>query len=99
MARRKPMAAREAFPHSVNITQSDTYDFNGIVIERGKELRIKNLRGIFLFYCYGQNSDLGVEWVTVMSKDAGSFHSYRPDQIKDVVKPKVPRKRRIKSVG
>ena len=97
--RRKDTKAGEPYPHNDAITVRDTYEFKGEVLERGKELRIKNARGTFTFYSHGVNSDLGVEWVTVLSKFGGSFHSVRPDKIKDVVKPKAVRKRRKFNVG
>ena len=100
MARKRTaMPSSKPYPHNDAITVYDTYTFKGNEWQRGQEIRIKNMRGTFTFYSYGKNEELGTEWVTVLSKFGGSFHSFRPEKIKDIVRPKAVRKRRVKSVG
>ncbi len=73
----------------------DTYTFKDVVLERGKEIRIKNTRGVFTFYDYGKNNNTNKDWITCINKTQGYFQSFRTDQIKEIVRPRVPRKKRV----
>ena len=72
------------------VIYEDTYNFKDVVLDRGKEIKIKNTRGVFTFYNYGKNMKTDKDWVTCIHVTGGYFQSFRPEEIKEIVKPKVP---------
>lgn len=93
MAKKRQGIVTSSRPQYILI--EETYTFKDTVLERGKEIRIKNTRGTFTFYDYGKNTNTNKDWITCLHKTQGYFQSFRPEQIKEIVRPKVPRKKRV----
>lgn len=77
------------------VTYENTYEFKGTILERGKEIKMKGTRGTFTFYDYGKNLKTEKDWITCVHVTGGYFQSFRPEQIKEIVKPRVPRKKSV----
>jgi hypothetical protein len=86
----------DAYKNHPTITAGFEYKFENDILTPGVKFRIKNKRGEFKFRCVATNSVNGKIWIDCI--EVGSaFRSFYPSQIRNVVKPRrVKRKRLVK---
>lgn len=82
---------RNAYVHNDNITVQYELQFGKDLLKPGTKIKIKYMRGVFRFRCLAHNIPLDRTWIDCLDVEAGSWHSFRVDQIKRVVKPKRSR--------
>jgi hypothetical protein len=82
-----------AYYNMPHIETDFNYQFGNDVITPGMKIRIKHKRGIFKFRCVAHNSITGTSWIDVIEEHA-AFRSFRLSEIREVVKPRRPRRKR-----
>lgn len=86
---------KNAYPnHTSSIAVAYELKFGQDVIAPGNRIKIKNLRGEYLFRCVASPINGDRPWIDCISVDAGSWHSFPLGQLKELVKPKRSRRKK-----
>lgn len=76
--------AYQGMPHVEVVNE---YVHGKDTFEPGSPVKIKNQRGVFLFRCYAKNTLTDTEWLDFIGPEK-QWHSFRPEKIKGLVKPR-----------
>lgn len=79
---------RTAYVAHPHIVVQYELEFKKDVIRPGNQIKIKNLRSTFRFRCLAHNIKLDTTWIDCMDVNTGEWRSFRPEQIRNLVKPK-----------
>lgn len=85
---------RNAYPGREDIFVSYEMEFGKDVVRPGTPIKIKYQRGVFRFRCLAHNIKLDSTWIDCIHVGDGSWHSFRVEQIRGVVKPKRSRRKK-----
>jgi|SRR6478735_6211717 len=97
MTKRKAFKGEKADPYSASQSQIVLYyemPFKSDIIKPGDKIKIKNVRGQFVFKCLVHNLSLNKQWVDCMT-DTGFCRSFYVDRVSAVVRPKRSRRKRV----
>lgn len=80
--------------HNENITVSYEYQFKNHLMKPGDLFKARYQRGSFKFIKVVNNAEKNVTWIDCLDGKSGEFRSFYTDNIKSVVLPPKPRKKR-----
>lgn len=83
---------QDAYANHPYINAEFEFKFGNDVMVPGTKFRIKHKRGEFKFRCVATNTATGVQWIDCI-EIGSAFRSFKADQIRNIVKPRVRRKR------
>lgn len=69
--------------------------FENDLIKPGDKLKIRNVRGTFVFMKMAHNMQLNKQWIDCRNIATGEFKSFYVHDIKKVIRPKRSRVRKI----
>lgn len=84
-----------AYLFNTNIVVQYELQFKDDLIKPGNLIKIKNDRATYKFRCFAHNVVEDETWIDCMDVDRGSWHSFRIDKIKCLVKPKRSRRKKV----
>lgn len=64
------------------------------VIKPGDKIKIKNMRGHFLFICMAHNSKLDVTWIDCRNPATGEYRSFYIDRLRGLIREKRSRRKK-----
>lgn len=94
---KKRVADRLPYGHNPNITCYYEYVHGKDTIRPGDKIKIKNLRGAFIFHKWAVNSDLDARWIDCIDSNTGEFRAFHLDKLKGL--HRTPKKRIKKAVN
>ena len=93
--KKKSTSETKPYYYNPNITVFYELKHGNDEIVVGTPLRFKYERSIYKFMKAAHNSEKNVTWIDCMEVTTGIFKSFYVTQLKGVVKPKRPRKKRV----
>lgn len=84
---------KNAYVNQPDIHVQYELQFKKDLIKPGTKIKIKYMRGVFKFRCLAHNVKLDSTWIDCIGDD-GAWHSFRVEQLKNVVKPKRSRRKK-----
>lgn len=69
-------------------------EFKGQIIKPGTLIKIKNVRGTFIFKNLAHNIKKDVQWIDCIENQTGRYKAFRVDQLKLIVVPKKSRRKK-----
>lgn len=82
-----------AYKNHPDITAAFEFPFGNDILVPGTKFRVKYKRGEFKFRCVATNTRTGKVWIDCVETGA-AFRSFYPEEIKGLVKPRRPRRKR-----
>lgn len=94
MARNKYKVAVEGYVQD-HIVSYYELPFENDVLKPGDKVKIKNVRGTFIFLKMVHNEHLNVQWIDCRNVVTGEFKSFYVHSIKKIIRPKKSRMKKI----
>lgn len=95
MAARKKFVPLPPFWYNENIHVYYELEFGKDLIKPGDKIKIKNVRGQFLFIKWVHNSQKDVTWIDCRDMKTHEERSFYIENLKGVVRPKKSRRKKV----